>query len=355
VSASFAPPPEILAAFALDQSASADPLPGGHIHTAFTVARDDAEPVVLQRLNTFVFPDPARVARNTEIVTATLRDQGVLTLEFVTARDGQTLALDHSGRPWRAYVWVEGRVADPRRNGDAEIVAQAFGVYAAALRGLDPTIVPPTIVDFHDLDRRVHAFVEAIGADRADRLSTVSRDIDRCRRALSRVTAVRELDSLARAPRRVAHHDAKPANAVVRMDGRVCVIDLDTTMAGTVLSDVGELIRSCTWPAAEDDETAAPALQPERVGRVVAAWVSGWGGALHPAEREGLVIAGIVRTLENAVRFLTDHLDGDRYFYVSEPQQNLARFRAQLAHAQVQLDAYDDLRRSVEHELRGLG
>ena len=35
-------------------------------------------------------------------------------------------------------------------------------------------------------------------------------------------------------------------------------------------------------------------------------------------------------TLECGIRFLTDYLDGDRYFHVSHPQQNLDRARTQM-------------------------
>ena len=34
-------------------------------------------------------------------------------------------------------------------------------------------------------------------------------------------------------------------------------------------------------------------------------------------------------TLECGIRFLTDYLDGDRYFHISYPEQNLDRCRTQ--------------------------
>jgi len=44
-----------------------------------------------------------------------------------------------------------------------------------------------------------------------------------------------------------------------------------------------------------------------------------------------LVFAGRLITLEQAVRFLTDHLEGDRYYRIARPGHNLIRCQAQLA------------------------
>jgi Ser/Thr protein kinase RdoA (MazF antagonist) len=352
VTAPPAPPPEVLAAFGASRTA-VETLPGGHIHAGVVVAAADGRRLVVQRLNTSVFADPHRLVHNATVVVAALQHAGVPTLELVPTADGEALVFDRANQPWRAYRWVDGREADPRRATDRQAVAAAFGAYAAALADVDGRTLVPTIERFHDIDRRVRAFLDAVDADRVGRLAAAHGEVDRCRRTVARLADVREFDAWGDLPRRIVHHDAKPANAIIRPDGRVCVIDLDTTMVGTVLSDVGELVRSCTRTVAEDDDSVAPALHPEQVGQIVAAWRQGWNAPLLPAERHALPAAGIICTLENAVRFLTDHLDGDRYFRVTTPGQNLARFRAQLTHAQVQLDAIDDLRRAIDHELRG--
>ena len=52
---------------------------------------------------------------------------------------------------------------------------------------------------------------------------------------------------------------------------------------------------------------------------------------LTPAERELLVPAAQVIVFEQAVRFLIDHLEGDRYYRIARPGHNLDRCRTQLA------------------------
>ena len=49
-----------------------------------------------------------------------------------------------------------------------------------------------------------------------------------------------------------------------------------------------------------------------------------------PKELELLPLGAKIITLELAVRFLTDYLDGDRYFRVAYPEHNLVRARAQM-------------------------
>jgi Ser/Thr protein kinase RdoA (MazF antagonist) len=246
--------------------------------------------------------------------------------------------------------WVDG--APPEAREEVPIVARAFGRYAAALRTLPLHALFETIPRFHDLEHRVHQMNAAATADIARRAAEARADLDRCRRLLARAGTLPELRVWKRVPRTVVHNDATPANALVRPDASVVVVDLDTTMAGSILSDVGELLRAGTRPLRERDGVAAPALYPEHVAAIVRGWLDGWDAPLHTAEEEALPLAGVMLTLENAVRFLTDHLAGDVYFRVVTPGQNLARHRTQLAHAQVQLDAFDDLRRAVRWALR---
>jgi Ser/Thr protein kinase RdoA (MazF antagonist) len=129
-------------------------------------------------------------------------------------------------------------------------------------------------------------------------------------------------------PVRVAHNDAKAANVLLDAAGRPAgVLDLDTTMAGTILADVGELVRSATRLRPEDVADPAPVLAG-RLAAVTEGFLAGWGEPLHPAEAAALPLAGVVLTLENAVRFLTDHLDGHFYYAADGPGHNLRRHRA---------------------------
>ena len=98
-------------------------------------------------------------------------------------------------------------------------------------------------------------------------------------------------------------------------------------MPGTVLSDIGELVRSSTryLPEASSQDLM---LQIEAVNR---GFLAAFREALEPDERQAMLLAGPLLTIENAARFLTDHLEGDWYYGAQEPGQNLQRCEVQLA------------------------
>lgn len=52
---------------------------------------------------------------------------------------------------------------------------------------------------------------------------------------------------------------------------------------------------------------------------------------LTPLEKDHLVFAARLMTFIIGLRFLTDHLDGDRYFKIARSGHNLQRARAQFA------------------------
>ena len=106
------------------------------------------------------------------------------------------------------------------------------------------------------------------------------------------------------------------------------VIDLDTVMPGSVLWDVGDMIRSGT--GTPEETTATVSFDVDRYSALVDAWLAETGDLLTMHERDAIPTAGLVVTFEQAVRFLTDHLEGDVYFRVTRPGENLDRAANQL-------------------------
>jgi hypothetical protein len=74
-------------------------------------------------------------------------------------------------------------------------------------------------------------------------------------------------------------------------------------------------------------------LRADVLDALSAGFLDGAGDLLSAAERALLPAAARVITYEQAVRFLADYLDGDRYYPVApdRPAHNLERARAQLA------------------------
>ena len=64
---------------------------------------------------------------------------------------------------------------------------------------------------------------------------------------------------------------------------------------------------------------------------VARGYLDGCGSMLTAVERTSLVFGARMVTGMLALRFLTDYLDGDRYFRIERPLHNLERARNQLA------------------------
>jgi Ser/Thr protein kinase RdoA (MazF antagonist) len=314
-------------------------LAGGHINASYRVtARRGA--FLLQRINPYVFPDGRAVNANVARVTRHLarRCEGTRwrTLELVPTVDGDDWVEDDDGACWRMYRFVVGttthEVADTADR--AREAARAFGTFTAMLADLPEPPLVETIAGFHDTAQRFTALEATAQRDIAGRL-------DECRADLAAILADRVIGDVlparvadGRIPVRTVHNDTKIANVLfdATSDEASCVIDLDTVMPGLSLHDFGDMVRSMASPADEDErDLARVTARPAFVLALAEGYLETAGAVLTASERELLVFGGRVITLEQAARFLADHLDGDRYYRVARPGHNLERARAQLA------------------------
>jgi hypothetical protein len=341
---------------------AATPVTRGHIHDTYIVTcragaaeADATERIVLQRLNEAVFRDLDALATNRQRITAHLRSrasgQGVapIVAEPLLSRAGTAMHTDESGARWRATAFVENTRVLTNEASTVDVGAAAQG-FARLTRDLDDLPNPPlveTIPHFHDFPRRREHLEAAIAADRCDRSRSTTDLIDAAARLGDRLERELAAHHAAELPSRIVHNDAKLDNVLVdSITGIVaCIVDLDTVMAGTVLSDFGELARTAATTTPEDEpDPSRITIDLERFRALVQGYLHGAGPFLVDSERECLALAGPLLTLENAVRFLTDHLDGDVYFRVHHRDHNAQRARAQLRLAELMLDELPQLR-----------
>ena len=152
-------------------------------------------------------------------------------------------------------------------------------------------------------------------------------------------------------PRRNVHNDTKLGNILFHGEQpeALCVIDLDTVMPGLILHDIGDMVRSAASTRAESEY---PTVDLVLLASLADGYLSALGEGLTPAERRLIPDSPRVITLELALRFLVDHLRGDRYFRIDHPGQNLERCRSQLA-LLADMDAKADRMRDLWEAARG--
>jgi hypothetical protein len=320
----------------------AEPYGSGHINDTYCAIFDQAgTPVryILQRINHRVFKNPVTLMENIRRVTSHVAtkltgepelSRRVLTL--VPALDGLSFFCDAEENHWRVYLFIEmartyDAVESPHQAFEA---ARAIGRFQKLLTDLPAPRLHDTIPDFHHTPKRFTALEHAIAGDVNNRARLARREIEF---ALRRQPMTRVLLE-ANLPERVTHNDSKLNNVMLddTTGEGICVIDLDTVMPGMALHDFGDMVRTSTSPAPEDERDLSKVkMQFPMFEALARGYLESARGFLTEAERRHLAFSGKLITFEIGLRFLTDFLDGDKYFKVHREDHNLDRCRTQFA------------------------
>lgn len=321
----------------------------GHINDTYAVAFSQAGTrlrYILQRINHRIFTDPEGLMENILRVTEeawsrlqaerTVLDASRRTLRVIPARDGRPFHRDEEGYYWRCYPFIEGaRTYDIIQSASqAEEAARAFGQFQVLASSLGAPRLNETIPGFHNTRSRFDRLARAVDADVKGRLAEVGAEWDFIRSREELVDVLLGLAAKGEIPERVTHNDTKLNNVMIddATGLGICVIDLDTVMPGLALYDFGDMVRTATSPAAEDEKDLSKvAMQMPMFEALARGYLSSAGGFLNEAEREYLPFSGKLIALEIGIRFLTDYLEGDVYFKTHRPGHNLDRARTQIA------------------------
>ena len=322
------------------QAVAFAPHGNGHINDTYLVACQDGAAstrYILQHINRHVFRNPGAVMQNIERVTSHLaaqlagtRDVARRILTLVPAHNGRAWFVDGEGETWRAYHFIAGA----RSYETAETTqlafeaARAFGRFQRQLSSLSASSLQETIPNFHHTPKRFAALRQAIDADACNRAASARPEIDfaLAHEAMAGVLLAANL------PQRITHNDTKLNNVLFDdVTGEaLCIIDLDTVMPGLALYDFGDLVRTTTSPAAEDErDLTRVTMQFAMFEALVHGYLSEAGDFLTKAEKHFLAFSGKLITFEVGIRFLADYLAGDTYFKIHREGHNLDRCRTQ--------------------------
>lgn len=338
--------PEILDAFALpDGERTAVPFGNGHINSTFMVriAGTDKQ-YILQRINSYVFIHPKDVMENIRHVTEFLRGKiaeaggnpNRETITLVPARTGEACAEDAEGQVWRVMLFVPDTFS-PELPDNLDILEEcggAFGRFARLLDDFPASSLHETIHAFHDTPARLSQLEDAARQDPCGRLKNVQEEMAFARGCAAETRVLTDALAAGKLPLRVTHNDTKVNNVLLdrNTEKAVCVIDLDTVMPGLLAYDFGDAIRVGACSAAEDEQNLDLIhLEMPKYRAFARGFLSQLKGMLSRDELLSLEAGARIMTLENGLRFLADHLNGDVYFKIHRPGQNLDRARAQFA------------------------
>ena len=317
----------------------------GHINdTYFLKNRDEAGfDYLLQRINHHIFTDVGKLTENMCRVINHLKekvamkasgcpDKEVMTL--IQGRDGKYFYQDSKGDYWRMCFFLN----DTKTYDVVETEKQAFeggkafGRFQNMLSDMRAETLYEVIPAFHNIESRLKALEQAVQVDPLKRSLTVKAELDFIDAYSEEMSYFQQPEQQAALPKRVTHNDTKFNNVLLNKDDEAqCVIDLDTVMCGYVAYDFGDAIRTIINTRAEDEEDVSKIqLNVPLFKAYTRGYMQEAGDFLIDAEIKSLIMGVLLLPYMQAVRFLTDHINGDTYFKIKFRDHNLQRARAQL-------------------------
>lgn len=325
----------------------AKPFGSGHINDTFLTVFDEGAAEVcciIQRINHDIFKSPEALMENFALVTehihSKLKQQNAddidrKTLKVFPALDKQNYCKDDHGNYWRALNFIDNaKTYDVCKSLDIiEEAAAAFGNFQNLLVDLATDSLHETIPNFHSSPLRFQAFISAAEKDICNRTKRAQKEFDFLLKNACIFDVLPKLIEEGKIPMRVTHNDTKINNVMFdNATGKaLCVIDLDTVMPGLSLFDFGDIVRTTISDAQEDEKDLSQVtIDISRFEAIVKGYLSSAGTFLNKVEVDNLLLGAKTIILEQAVRFLTDHIAGDTYYKIHRPDHNLDRTRTQI-------------------------
>lgn len=333
----------------------------GNINNTYvaTFQMDDGstKKYLIQKINTTVFTEPYKLMKNIEGVTSYLKrqldkeeDTEHQVLEVIKSKDNKSLCFidDHGERDYyRVYEFIENAVTydcstDPKMVYNA---GKAFGNFTRLLKDYPTSRLSETIKDFHDTEKRYQKLIEDIKIDPFGRAMEVAPEIVFILQRADICSLITDELGTEDVPIRVTHNDTKVNNVMMNKDTGdfMAVIDLDTVMPGSLLFDYGDGIRSNASTAVEDEtDLSKVTINLESFEAFTKGYLSEMAQDITYGELSLMGESIRVITLELAIRFLNDYINGDTYFKTNYEKHNLDRARNQIA-------LVEDIERKLDH------
>lgn len=318
------------------------PLGNGLINDTYVVktAGEGTPDYVLQRINHNIFKDVDTLQENIEAVTKHIRkkleekgtadiDRKVLT--FIPLKDSDKTYYFDGENYWRMMVFIPRAHTKEAVNPESSRNAgKAFGEFQAMLVDIDKEL-KESIPDFHNMEFRLKQMRDAVAADPVGRVAEVKPLLDEMEKRAEEMTKAERLHREGKLPKRICHCDTKVNNMMFdENDEILCVIDLDTVMPSFIFSDFGDFMRTGANTGAEDDpNTDNVEVDMDIFRAFTEGYLSSARSFLTQTEIENLPYAAALFPYMQAVRFLTDYINGDVYYKIQYPEHNLVRTKAQ--------------------------
>lgn len=342
-------------------------LTNGHINTTYKVyfvRRGEVKDYILQRINVYVFKNPEAVMENIVKVTEYIREKIKATgvsakryvLHYQPTENGKYYFVDEKDGFWRCARFIDDSVTFNITDNPTVIeeAGKAFGEFQMYLADFPVQDLNIVIPHFHNTVLRYETFENSVRRNDTGRADGVNVEIQKYLSLKEIATKMYKMQRAGELPLKVTHNDTKCNNVLFDKTTfrHLSVIDLDTVMPGLVGFDFGDAIRFTANTCDEDEkDVSIVKLDMDKFEAFTRGFLSAVGQTLSENEKNTLALGAVTMTVECGMRFLTDYLDGDKYFKISREEQNLDRARCQLALAEDMITRIDEMNEVVDKYL----
>jgi thiamine kinase-like enzyme len=335
-----------------------EPFGSGLIHYTWKVYNSyTSDTYILQRINDAVFRQPWDIAFNIKSIHDFLAQHypDYLFVGSLKTSSGHELFYDASLGYFRLFPFIKEShsidiVSEP---GQAYEAARQFGLFTKLLCDYNVQSLKITLKDFHNLGLRYHQFEESLTNGNKERIA-ISKELIAYLKDHRDIAHVYEKIRNNPAFRlRVTHHDTKISNVLLDKGNKgLCVIDLDTVMPGYFISDIGDMMRTYLSPANEEEtDHSKICIREDFFDAIVSGYVGEMNHELTYEEKKHFVYAGKFMIYMQALRFLTDYINNDRYYGAKYENHNLDRAKNQIVLLQRLFEKEEILNRIAEEHL----
>ncbi|MCR9288329.1 MAG: aminoglycoside phosphotransferase family protein [Bacteroidetes bacterium] len=312
------------------------PFGSGHINDTFKFSiqkNQEQQDFILQRINQNIFHNPQEVMDNIQKVALHLAKNNYpkKILSPVLTHENQSFHKTETGEYWRVFPFFKNTFTIDKIDNETQAfeAAKAFGEYLNFLKGLPPSALRTTIPNFHNGVLRLKKFENTLKTATETKINLGLVEIQFI---IQHANIFEKIESL-KLPIRITHNDTKINNILLDKTTQkaVAVIDLDTLMPGIILSDFGDMVRTFTNSGEEDEADLSKVEMRKDIYLALEAGFLSEMKDLTKLERDHLSDGAKWITLMQAVRFLTDFLEGDPYYKIKYPNHNLVRAKNQIA------------------------
>ena len=308
----------------------------GHINSTWLLTlQNSEEQFVLQSINRNVFKEPEIIAANVKLIGDYLKKNNpeYLFVGSIPTQKGKEMAYVE-GEYYKLTRFINNSVSfdtltDPDQAYEAAV---QFGRLNRLLADFDASQLNETILGFHDLGLRYKQFSDSLANTSELLKEKAAEEIQKAKHFSFILDYFNSFKDSKGFPDRAMHHDTKISNMLFNTETMkgICVIDLDTMMAGKFISDLGDMMRTylCAFSENEPD-TDKIFIRIEYFEAIIKGYLQEMGSILSSVEKELILFSGKYIIYMQAIRFLSDYLNGNIYYPTAYPEQNLDRTKNQ--------------------------